>query len=185
MTADSSAEPPAPVLATRRIHEGRVLNLRVDEIEARDGGTRWVEVVEHAGGVGIIARPAPSTILLVRQYRHAVGERTWEVPAGMIDRHELPEVAAKREFEEETGYRTGRVRFLFSLYPSPGFLAERVGLYAADELSPGESLWDDDEVFDDVRAWDLDEAWSHVVSDEWRDAKTQIALQWALAERGR
>ena len=169
------------VHATRRIHEGRVLNLRLDEIDARDGGTRWVEVVEHAGGAGVIALPSPDTILLVRQYRHAVGETTWEVPAGMIDGSEAPEVAAKREFEEETGFRAERVRRLFSLYPSPGFLAERVHLFVAEGLTKGESAWDDDEEFEDVREWKLDEAWACVERDEWRDAKTQIALQWAIA----
>src|SRR5579884_487809 len=101
--------------SSRRLYEGRVINLRLDEIDkARNGGRRLVEIVEHAGGAVIIALPSPREIVLVRQYRYAVGEELWELPAGMIEPGEDPKDAALRELEEETGYRAGSLRELWS-----------------------------------------------------------------------
>ncbi len=165
---------------SERIYSGRVVNLRVDEIDRPRGGeTRAVEVVEHGGGACVIARPTPSTIVLVRQYRHAVGEELWEAPAGMIDPGETPLETARRELAEETGYRAASLRALFSMYPTPGFCQERIHFFVADGLLPGNAQPDDDEAFE-VRTWSLAEAWALVERDELRDAKTQIALAWAL-----
>jgi ADP-ribose pyrophosphatase len=165
---------------SRRIYEGRVLSLRVDEIDKPRGtGRRSVEIVEHSGGAAIIAMPTPGEIILVRQYRHAVGETLWEAPAGMIEAGEDPAVTAARELEEETGYKAKRLRYIRSLYPTPGFCMERVHLFAAEELSPGEQRQEDIEEIE-VRAWPLKEAWALVESDQLRDAKTQIGLSWAM-----
>ncbi len=172
------------VHSSLRIYEGRILNLRVDEIDAYHGDrTRKVEVVEHAGGVAIIAQPAPETIVLVKQYRHAVGGDLWEVPAGMIERGEPPLETAKRELIEETGYRAERWRALWSIYTTPGFCEERIYFFVAEGLSQGESAPEDDESFE-LRVWDLEEAWRLVERDELRDSKTQIALAWARSQLG-
>ncbi len=172
-------------LASERIYSGRVVNLRVDEIEKpRRGGTRKVEVVEHVGGVVVIARPTPREIVLVKQHRHAVGDDIWEVPAGMIERGEPPLETAKRELIEETGYRVASLRFLWSIYTTPGFCEERIHFFVADGLEPGDPAPEDDEQFE-VRIWSLDEAWQAVERDELRDAKTQIALGWARLEAAR
>ena len=165
----------------RRIYEGRVLNLRVDEIDTPKGVRRDYEVVEHAGGVVVIAQPAPDRIVLVRQHRHAVDADLWEVPAGMIERGEPPAVTAERELIEETGYRAERVRYLWSIYTTPGFCQERIYFFVAEGLSLGEAAPEDDEEFE-IRTWSLEEAWALVERDELRDAKTQIALAWALRE---
>ncbi|HMD03537.1 MAG TPA: NUDIX hydrolase [Candidatus Baltobacteraceae bacterium] len=167
------------VHATRRVYEGRVLDLRVDEVDTyRGDGRREVEVVEHAGGVAIIAQPAPHQIVLVRQMRHAVGERIWEVPAGMIERGEPPLQTAQRELIEETGYRAERLRFLWSIYTTPGFCTERIHFFVAEGLTSGEAAPEDDEQIE-TRIWSLEDAWTLVQSDRLRDAKTQIALAWA------
>ena len=167
------------VYASRRIYSGRVVGLRVDEIDAYHGDAhRDVEVVEHPGGVAIIAQPSPGEIVLVRQYRHAVDEDLWEVPAGMIERGEPPLETARRELIEETGYRARELRFLFSMYTTPGFCNERIHLFAAEGLTLGEAAPEDDEQFE-IRTWSVAEAWVLVESDRLRDAKTQIALAWA------
>ncbi len=172
-------------LASERLYSGRVVNLRLDEIEKpRDGGTRNVEVVEHAGGVVVIARPTPQEIVLVKQYRHAVDTDLWEVPAGMIERDEPPIETAKRELIEETGYRAERLRFLWSIYTTPGFCEERIHFFVADGLTAGVAEPEDDEEFE-MHVWSLEDAWRLVERDEMRDAKTQIALCWARIEAAR
>jgi ADP-ribose pyrophosphatase len=172
------------VHSSQRIYEGRVLSLRVDEIDAYHGDRkRKIEVVEHAGGVAIVAQPTPSTIVLVKQYRHPVERDLWEVPAGMIERGEPPLETAKRELIEETGYRAERWRALWSMYTTPGFCEERIHLFVAEGLSEGESAPEDDERFD-VRVWNVEEAWGLVERDQLRDAKTQIALAWARSQLG-
>lgn len=137
-----------------------------------------VEVVEHNGGVIIIAQPTPSQIILVRQHRHAVEEDLWEVPAGMLEGDEDPREAALRELREETGYRAERMQFLWSVYTTPGFCTERLHVFVADGLSPGEQEPDDNEQIE-ARVFAVDEAWEMVESDRLRDAKSQVAIAWA------
>ncbi len=170
------------VYSSERIYEGRVVSLRVDEIDAYTGDRhRKVEVVEHVGGVALIAQPTPQTIVLVRQHRHAVDTNLWEVPAGMIERGEPPLETARRELIEETGYRAERIRFLWSMFTTPGFCQERIHFFVADGLTPGEAEPEDDEQFE-LKIWNVADAWRLVERDELRDAKTQVALAWA---RGR
>lgn len=169
--------------SSERIYSGKVLNLRVDEIDRVGGeGTRKVEVVEHVGGVCIIAQPTPDEIVLVKQHRHAIGEDLWEAPAGMTERDEPAAETAKRELLEETGYQARSLRFLWSMYTVPGYGEERISFFVADGLTAGAAQPEDDEQFE-LRVWPLDEAWTLVERDEMRDAKTQIALAWARAQR--
>lgn len=167
---------------SERIYSGRVVNLRVDEIDRNRGeGHRKIEVVEHAGGVCIIAQPTPTEIVLVKQHRHAVDADLWEVPAGMIERGEPPIETARRELVEETGYRAESLRFLWSMYSTPGFCEERIHFFVAEGLTAGVAQPEDDEDFE-LRTWSLEDAWRLVERDELRDAKTQIALAWARAQ---
>ncbi len=120
----------------------------------------------------------------MKQHRHAVEGDLWEVPAGMIERGEPPLETAKRELLEETGYRADSLRFLWSIYTTPGFCQERIYFFVADGLTAGEAQPEDDEEFE-LRVWSLDDAWRLVERDELRDAKTQIALGWARLEAAR
>ncbi len=171
------------VYESKRVYEGRVVDLRVDEVDQlRGGGRRNVEVIEHVGGVCVIARPTPNEIVLVKQHRHAVDRDLWEVPAGMIERGEPPIETARRELIEETGYRAESLRFLWSIYTTPGFCTERIHFFVAEGLTPGPAAPEDDEEFE-LRTWSLDDAWALVERDELRDAKTQVALAWARSAR--
>ena len=169
------------VYGSRRIYHGRVIDLRVDEVDARKGGRRDFEVAEHKGGVVVIAQPEPSSIVLVRQYRHAVGEALWEVPAGILEPGEDPAVAAARELREETGYRAASMRFILSGYSSPGFCTELLRFFVAEELVAGEPSPDDDEEFD-VQTFAVNEAWAMVERGELRDLKSQLALAYAVMQ---
>ena len=96
----------------------------------------------------------------------------------MIERGEPPLDTARRELIEETGYRAETLRFIFSMYTTPGFCNERIHLFMAEGLTQGEAEPEDDERFE-IRTWNVEEAWRLVERDELRDAKTQIALAWA------
>ena len=166
------------VHGTRRIYEGRVVNLRVDAVEYPNGHRGEVEVVEHRGGVAVIAMPQSQQIILVHQFRPAIGRAMWEVPAGKLEAGEEPAHCAQRELLEETGYRARSVRELWSFYTAPGFCSELLHLFVAEDLTAGTPRPEEGEQIE-TRAFDVDEAWALVQRGELPDAKTQIALAWA------
>jgi ADP-ribose pyrophosphatase len=167
------------VLGTRRVYEGRILNLRVDDVRYPNGNQSKVEVVEHNGGVSIVAQPDDASIVLVRQYRPAIGRTLWEVPAGKLEGDEDPAEAARRELIEETGYRCERLRKLWTFYTAPGFCSELLHLFVAEGLTPGRSQPEADEQIE-TKTFKVADAWAMVERGEIPDAKTQIALSWAL-----
>jgi len=169
------------VIASRRIYEGRVVNLRVDTLRTRRGEHTY-EVVEHAGAVAVIVAPSPSELVLVRQYRAPLAAYTWEVCAGGIEPGEEPRLAAARELREETGYRAGSIEPLWTAYSAPGFCSELLHFFVARELEPGATDFDPGEDIE-TRTFPLDELVDMMRADELRDAKTQIAVMWALSAR--
>jgi ADP-ribose pyrophosphatase len=169
------------VVQSQRIYEGRVINLRVDTVVGQKG-THKLEIVEHSGAVVVIAQPARDEIVLVRQYRHAIGEETWEVCAGGIDKGETPEQAAKRELREETGYRAHSVQRLWSAYSAPGFCNELLHFFHTDAYDIGEPEPDAEEEIE-VATFPLQRVREMIERDELRDAKTQVAVLWALSQR--
>lgn len=163
--------------STRRIFEGHVVNLRVDEVEFDNGHRSTFEIVEHRGGVAIIAQPEPNKILLVKQFRPAPGTSLWEVPAGKLEANEDPLESAKRELLEETGYSARTMRRLWSFYTSPGFSDELIHLFLAEGLTLGTCAPEESE-FIEVQAFDVEDVYRMIEHDELRDAKTQIAVGW-------
>ena len=158
------------------VFEGKVFRVRQDRVQS-DGRTHVIDVVDHAPSYAIIARPSPKELLLVHQYRHATGRKMWEIPAGMADGGEKPEDGALRELREETGFRGGRIRKLFGLYPTPGFCNERLDFFLVDDLEEGPTAFDEDEEIE-TRAYSLEEALAMLGNGEIVDAKTTIALLW-------
>ena len=118
-------------LSSRRAFDGHILHLRVDDVRMPSGRKTVREVIEHPGSVIVLPVTVDDDILLIRQYRYAVDERVIELPAGLIDPGEEPEIAARRELEEETGYEAGEVRLLGSAYASPGYTRELSHFYVA------------------------------------------------------
>ena len=165
------------VLGTRRIYDGRVLNVRVDEVELPNGHRSNFEIIEHAGGVCVIAQPQPDSIVLVRQYRPAISSYLIEVPAGKLERGEDPAQCAIRELREETGYRCERIRKTWSFYTAPGFCSELLHLFVAEGLSHGEASPEDNEAID-VEVVPVTRALDMVERGEIIDAKTEIALAY-------
>lgn len=127
---------PATVLRTEVVHEGLVWDVRRDDVELADGQHVTREVLVHTGAVGVIALDEQERVLLVRQYRHPVGELLWEPPAGLLDvEGEHPLDAVKRELWEEAGYEASEWHVLADWFNSPGGSTEAFRCYLARGLT--------------------------------------------------
>lgn len=122
-------------VASREIFDGRIVRLRIDTLTMPDGGTADREICGHDDAAAVVAVDSDDRIVLVRQYRHAVGERLWELPAGLCDVDgEPPLETARRELVEEAGLEADEWRSVIEIVPSPGFCTERVHVYLATGL---------------------------------------------------
>jgi len=161
----------AKILGSRTLYKGPVFSVRRDRV-IEPGGIKVIrDVVVHPGSVVLLPVFRTGEILLVRQYRHAVGRFLWEFVAGRIDAGESPLEAARRELAEETGYTARRFRKLLDVFPTPGFLSERMVVYACTELSAGAARPEDDERIE-ARRFTLREIERMMRTGRLRDAKT-------------
>jgi ADP-ribose pyrophosphatase len=135
----------ARVLKTKTIYTGRVFGVRQDRVIEPGGVPVVRDIVTHRGSVVLLPVFPDGRILLVRQYRHAVGGFLWELVAGRMERGESPLASAKRELLEETGYSARRFRKLLDFFPTPGYITERMLLYAAEGLTAGAAQPEADE----------------------------------------
>ena len=162
-------------LSQRRVYDGRILNVRVDEAILPNGKTVTREVIEHHGACGIVAFDEEGKLLMVRQYRYPYGEALLELPAGKLEYGEDPLAAGKRELKEETGASAKEYTDLGKLYPSPGYCGEIIHMYMAAGLTFGEAAPDEDE-FLELERIPLERAAQMVLDNRIRDAKTQAAV---------
>ena len=144
-------------ISSETIYEGRIVRLTVDEVCFPDGSKGQLEMIRHVGAsavlpfVGALSETDPD-VLLVRQYRYASGGYLYEVPAGLPrDPEESWEDCARRELEEETGMRAGRLIPLTYIYTTPGFTDETIHLFVATDLEVGEAVHDHDEFLEVIR----------------------------------
>ena len=112
------------VINITEVFKGKVINLRIDQVLLPDGRNATREVVEHPGAVAVVPVHADGSVILVRQYRHAVGKVLLEIPAGKLDLNEDPDMCAARELEEETGCRALNIKKLAAIFTTPGFSDE-------------------------------------------------------------
>jgi ADP-ribose pyrophosphatase len=171
------------LVSSEVLHRGRVLEFRVDQIETPDGHRSSREIAVHPGGVAIVAIDPDGAVLLVRQWRHAVGRALLEIPAGTLDRDERGHVeahagAAKRELEEETGYRARTWRHLGSFFTAPGFTDELMQLYLATDLMPADHdrLGPDEDERLELERLPFDHAVAMADRGEIEDAKSIVGL---------
>ncbi|SFP24850.1 NUDIX hydrolase [Salibacterium halotolerans] len=165
------------------IYNGKIIDVRVHDVELPDGRTGKREVVNHPGAVAVIAKTPSGSIIMVRQYRKALEKELFEIPAGKLEPGEDPELSAARELEEETGYRAEGLRKTASFYTSPGFADEIIHLYEAERVVEGQTSTDEDEFVELVEV-SLEEAQQLIKEEKIHDAKTMYAVQHLMLGRG-
>ena len=160
------------------IYEGKILSLRVETVEMPDKKYSKREIVDHMKGVGIIAFDGEDSIYLVRQYRKAIDEFTLEIPAGLVEANEKPIETAKRELQEEIGYKPLDIEYLFDMHASPGFTNDKLSFFLAKNLEESKLEEDEDE-FLERKSFKIDDIYNMVINGEITDAKTIIAVMYA------
>jgi ADP-ribose pyrophosphatase len=167
-------------LSTRRVYEGKVLSLDVDEVEEPGGIRATREVVRHRGSVAALPVHDDGRLVLVRQYRYPVDALVWELPAGRLDPGESVEEAARRELEEEVGLRPRGLEALAVFYTTPGFCDEAMHLFRATDLQTVTARPEDDERIE-ARTFTLAEVGDMIRAGEIREGKTLVALLMEMA----
>ena len=165
-------------IKTRHIYKGRVVSLQEDTVKLVTGVTSKREIVRHPGAVAVIALTDDGKIVLIRQYRKPANEELFEIPAGLIHKGERFASAARRELEEETGYRAASVSHLFSAFTTPGYSSEIIRYYLAKKLVRGKQNTEEDELID-VAIMGLKKAVKLVASGKIRDNKTIVGILMA------
>ncbi len=162
-------------VSSEKVFEGRIIKVKVDRVEMPDGSVATRELVEHPGGVGIVAITDKDEIILVEQYRKPLDKAIYEIPAGKLDPGEHHRTCGIRELGEETGLSAKVFDYMGFIYPSPGFTDEVTHVYLAKELTQGETHPDDDE-FLDVKKVPFDTALKMVMDGEINDAKSVFGI---------
>lgn len=165
-------------LASREIFRGRSFRLDVDRVRLPNGVEMDFEMIHHPGAAAVVPVLPDGDVLLIRQYRYATGGWLLEAPAGKLNPGEPPEDCARRETEEEIGFRPGRLLPLGWIWSSPGFLDEKIWLYLATDLEKTQQATEHDEVLE-VERMPLREAIDKAVRGEIHDTKTACALMRA------
>ena len=147
------------------------------EVELPDGSRSKRNLIEHPGAAAILPILDDDKILLVKQYRKAIESETLEIPAGKLDKGENPEICAKRELEEETGYKAKNIEYLGKIATAPGFCNEIIHLYKATGLTKGKKHTDEDEFTENILVT-MDELKKMIRSGEIIDCKTLSILAY-------
>jgi len=160
---------------TRNIYKGRILTLNLETVRLPNGTSVELEIIRHPGAAAVVPIKDDGTVVLIRQYRHAVGGFIYEIPAGKLQPNEEPLICAARELEEEIGYRAASLELLTSIFTAPGFADEVIHIYKGTGLVPGNQQLDQDEVLKIVEL-PLHQALAMVQDGTIRDAKTIVGL---------
>ncbi|MGN0812378.1 MAG: NUDIX domain-containing protein [Candidatus Coproplasma sp.] len=166
-------------ISSQLVYDGKILSLYVDDVRLPDGKQSKRECVRHCGGACVLIIK-DGKIALVKQYRYLYGKEIYEIPAGKMDEGEQPEMAAKRELKEETGYKA-EVKHLLDIYPTPGYTDEVIHIfYAENGEYVGERL--DEGEFLNCEFFTVDKVLKMIEEGEICDAKTVSAVYKYLYE---
>ena len=160
------------------VYQGRAFSVRKDQVRLPNGAETNLDIVEHGGAVTILPVDAEANVWFVRQYRHAVGLEILELPAGILEPGEPPEICAQRETREEIGMKAANLQKIGELYLAPGYSTEFMHLFLATDLSPAPLEGDIDE-FLSVERVPLAQIPAMIETGEIVDGKTLAAFQLA------
>jgi len=169
----------AEILSSEMVYQGRVFGLRRDEVVEPSGVRATREVITHPGSVVVLPVLPDGRIVMIRQYRHATRQYLWELVAGRKEPEETPKEGAARELLEESGYRAKRFKVFLDVFPTPGFLEEKMYLLLAEGLTAGEAQPEEDEKIE-VRAYRVNELKKMIKSGRLRDAKSVAGILYYL-----
>lgn len=162
-----------------KIFDGKIISVQVDEVLLPDGNKSMREIVKHPGAVAVISVTPDKKIVFVEQYRKPLERSLIEIPAGKIEPNEDPDVTARRELEEETGYTTDSLKYVTSFYTSPGFADELIHIYYTNKLTELQHpVAGDEDEFVELVLLTLEEAEQYVKEKKIYDAKTAFAIQY-------
>ncbi|MBA2353912.1 MAG: NUDIX hydrolase [Acidobacteria bacterium] len=162
--------------------EGRVFTVSRDRVRLPHGVESTLDVVRHRGSVVLIPMLDDGSVMLVRQYRHAIGQAVWELPAGSLDPGEDADRAARRECHEEIGLVPDQAEWVASLYPSPGYTTELMHFYRLTGLhTPEQTAAQDEDEHLEPRPFTVEALRAAVANGEIVDMKTVVALQFLPA----
>src|SRR5688572_5588224 len=163
----------------KRIHQGRIFTVQIETVTLPNGHQLNAEIIRHPGSVVIVPMTDDGEVMLVRQYRHAIGRFAWELPAGSLKPGEDTTDAARRECQEETGLVPSRLSRLGAFFPTPGYCDEEMNFYRAEGLrepTAAETAQPDEDEDIDVKAFSLTEIRRMVANGEIIDLKTVAGI---------
>ena len=161
-------------LSTETIYKGKIIRVELSDVELPNGNIAKREAVRHSGGAAVLL-VLDGNVLLERQFRFPYGKIIWEIPAGKLNVGEDPEAAARRELEEETGYRAEELKKLTQIYPSPGYTDEIIYIFYTESAKTLSQHLDEDE-FINFSFVSLKECTKMIERGEICDAKTIAAI---------
>lgn len=159
----------------RKVYDGRIFTVAVESVTLPNGHALDVEVIRHPGSVVLLPLTRTGDVILVRQYRHAIGRWMWELPAGSLKRGEDPRDAALRECHEEIGLVPGALERIGAYLPTPGYCDEEMIFFKASELrapADGEKAQPDEDEDIEAQAFPLDELRRMIAVGDIVDLKT-------------
>lgn len=174
----------AKILSSETLYRGKVFQLQRDTVIEPGGVQVERDIIVHPGSVVVLPVFPGGRILLIRQYRHSVGEFLWELVAGRKEPGETPIAAARRELIEETGYAAKRLRKLLRVVPTPGFVNEWMWIFAAEGLAQGTAHPEEDETIT-PRIFSFKQAEQMIERGTLRDAKSICGILYYLRFIGR
>ena len=166
-------------MESREIYRGRIIRVVKDRFILHRDPKKLVtrELVEHPGAVVIVPYVDKKHLILLRQFRYAAKGDLWEIPAGTLEKGEKTLTCAKRELEEETGFRAKKWTHLASFLPAPGISDELMTMYKAETLSPGQKNLDHDEWIEH-KVVAVKDAKRMIRDGRIRDGKTLVGILW-------
>lgn len=171
------------IVTSRVVYHGRVFDLCEDQLQYADGHTNPYAYLKHPGACAIVPFLDDETVLLIKQYRHATRETIWEFPAGTLKKDENPEICARRELAEETGYIARNMAYWGKMMSLPSCTDEIIHIFKAWDLTAASQNLDDDEILT-VHAVKISDALEMVRTDEITDAKTMNCLLFLHLNKG-